>query len=121
VNKRDSIVLIVIGLLAGTASGLFGVGGGIVIVPLLVWLMKADQHGAQATSLAAIVPIAAAGSLTFAINGEIDYVLAAGLGAGSLVGAPLGVRAMDAINERSLRILFGLLQVAVGIVLLVAD
>jgi uncharacterized membrane protein YfcA len=119
VNKRDVAVLLGIGLIAGIASGLFGVGGGIVMVPLLVWLMRSDQHGAHATSLAAIVPIAISGATTFALNGEIDYALAAGLAAGSVLGAPIGVRMMAATAERSLRILFGVLQVAVGILLLV--
>jgi uncharacterized membrane protein YfcA len=118
VNKRDTAVLLVVGLIAGIASGLFGVGGGIVMVPLLVWLMRSNQHGAHATSLAAIVPIAIAGAATFALNGEIDYPLAAGLAAGSVIGAPIGVRAMAATGEQSLRILFGILQIGVGLLLL---
>jgi uncharacterized membrane protein YfcA len=68
--------LILIGFLAGLASGLFGVGGGIVMVPLLVWLVAFDQHRAHATSLAAIVVIAAAGAIVFGNAGSIDYVVA---------------------------------------------
>jgi uncharacterized membrane protein YfcA len=119
VTKRDASVLLATGFTAGTASGLFGVGGGIVMVPMMVALMHASQHRAQATSLAAIVPIALAAGAMFALNDEIDLELAAGLALGSVIGVPLGVRVMAATSESSLRIAFGALQIAVGIFLLV--
>ncbi|MQB00924.1 MAG: TSUP family transporter [Actinobacteria bacterium] len=68
--------VLAIGLVAGLASGLLGVGGGIVMVPLLTAFVGLDQHRAHATSLAAIVPIAAVGALTFALSDSIDVGLA---------------------------------------------
>jgi len=91
------------------------------MVPLLVWLVHFNQREAHATSLAAIVPIAIAGAATFALDGEIDHELAAGLALGSVIGAPVGVRAMAATGEDTLRIFFGGLQIAVGVLLLVTS
>jgi uncharacterized protein len=107
-----------IGLVAGIMSGLLGVGGGIVMVPLLVLVARLRPQEAHATSLAAIVPIATVGAARFAIAGTIDYTVAALLGAGSLVGAPIGARLLARSGEASLKILFGALLVAVAIQML---
>jgi uncharacterized membrane protein YfcA len=107
------------GLVAGILSGLLGVGGGIIIVPLLVALVHLSQHQAHATSLAAIVPIGAVGALTFALDGEVDLEVAGLLALGALVGAPLGARIMSRTEERPLKIMFGMLMIAVGVQLLV--
>ena len=107
-----------IGALGGLLSGALGVGGGIVIVPLLVLTLGLSQHSAHATSLAAIVPIAAVGAGTFAAHGEISYGIAGLLTLGTLVGAPLGARAMVRTSEAGLKIAFGTLAVVVGASLL---
>jgi uncharacterized protein len=108
-----------VGLVAGVLSGLLGVGGGVIIVPLLVALVHLSQHQAHATSLAAIVPIGAVGALTYALGGKIDVEVAGLLALGALVGAPAGARIMARIEERPLRIMFGVLMIAVGVQLLV--
>lgn len=107
--------LIAIGAGAGLASGLLGVGGGTVMVPLLVAFLGFSQHRAHATSLAAIVPIAAVAGGVFALEGVAEYDTAFLLAAGALVGAPLGARAMAAVGERSLEAAFGAFLVAVGV------
>ena len=109
---------VLVGLGAGFASGLLGVGGGIVIVPLLMTFAAFSQHQAHATSLAAIVPIAAAGAATYALSGEIDFAVAGFLALGALVGAPLGARAMVASSERTLKALFGGLMIVSAVALL---
>ena len=106
--------LVAAGFAAGVASGLLGVGGGTVMVPLLVGALAFSQHRAHATSLAAIVPIATAAVVVFAADGDVEYGTAALLAAGALVGAPLGARAMAAVGERSLEAAFGLFLVVVG-------
>ena len=78
--------LVLIGLVSGFLSALFGVGGGIVVVPLLILLCRFGPHVATATSLAGIVITALAGAITYAFHGEID------LGYAALVGVPAGVR-----------------------------
>ena len=107
-----------IGVVAGVASGLLGVGGGIVIVPLLTGLLAMVQHRAHATSLAAIVPIAAVGAITFAAAGSVDVVVALLLAGGSLAGAPLGARIMARSTEGALQAAFGILMILVSVELL---
>ena len=109
---------VTVGVAAGVLSGLLGVGGGIVMVPLLVAVVGLGQHEAHATSLAAIVPIAAVGAARFAAAGNVDPVLAALLAAGSLVGAPLGARLMARTHEDVLKLVFGALMIAVALQLL---
>ncbi|MFN2488841.1 MAG: TSUP family transporter [Actinomycetota bacterium] len=109
---------LVIGVVAGVLSGLLGVGGGIIMVPLLVGVASLSQHQAHATSLAAIVPIAAVGALRFAVTGTLDLLVAGLLAAGSLIGAPLGARLMARTREASLKLLFGLLIIAFAMQLL---
>lgn len=89
------------------------------MVPLLVALAGFSQHRAHATSLAAIVPIAAVAAGVFALDTGIEYGTAGLLAAGALVGAPLGARAMAAVGERSLEAGFGAFLVAVGITMVV--
>lgn len=113
-DRRLVASAVVVGLAAGMLSGLLGVGGGIVMVPLLVTVAHLGQHEAHATSLAAIVPIAAVGAVRFAAAGTIDYVLAALLAAGSLAGAPLGARLMARTKEGVLKLLFGALMLVVA-------
>jgi uncharacterized protein len=119
-SLRAAAPAVGIGLVAGMLSGLLGVGGGIIMVPLLVAVLALSQHQAHATSLAAIVPIGAIGALTFGLDGEVDLEVAGLLALGALMGAPIGARIMARIQERPLRIMFGLLMIAVGVQLLVA-
>lgn len=118
-SDDKTLVTILLGVGAGFASGLLGVGGGIITVPALVGFVHLSQHSAHATSLAAIVPIAAVGAATFALSGAIDVPAALLLAAGSLVGAQFGARLMLRTSETLLRALFGGLMIVSAIVLLV--
>ena len=82
--------LIVIGLVGGLLSGLLGVGGGIIMVPLLVFWAAYGQRDAHALSLGAIIPISIAGIATFGVAGQVHWWDAVGLAAGSIVGARFG-------------------------------
>ena len=116
---NNPVTGIIIGLIAGWMSGLLGVGGGVIMVPLLTLIAGLSQHQAHATSLAAIVPIAAVGAIAFALDGEIDYAIAALLAIGSLIGAPFGARLMARTKEGPLKIAFGVLMVFVAVEMLV--
>lgn len=112
--RGSAAAILGIGLLGGLLSGLLGVGGGTVLVPLLV-LAGLSQHKAHATSLAAIVPLAAVGAFTFALEDAIDYPVGLLLATGALAGAPLGARVMAAMKEGPLKILFGAFLVVVAL------
>jgi len=116
---RLSPKLLAFGFVAGSASGLFGIGGGVVMVPLLVLAASFEQHQAHATSLAGGAFLAAAGAATYARAGEVDLTVAALLAAGALIGAPLGARLMHRISADRLKAGFGALLVVVGIVMVV--
>jgi uncharacterized membrane protein YfcA len=95
-----------VGVLAGFLSGLFGVGGGILIVPGLVLLLGMDQRPAHGTSLAAIVPIALAGVAGYALADAVDWAAGALLIVGAAAGAVIGTTALRVIPENWLRGLF---------------
>jgi uncharacterized protein len=91
------------------------------MVPLLVAFAAFSQHEAHATSLAAIVPLAAAGATRFALDGSIDYGIAGLLALGAVCGAPLGARLMHRLAEGRLKVLFGVLLIAVAVKMLVSS
>jgi uncharacterized protein len=109
--------LLAIGLGGGLLSGLLGVGGGIVMVPLLVLWAAYSQRDAHAISLGAIIPISIAGIATYGAAGEVRYWQAIGLAAGSIVGAPIGAGLLARIDERLLKIVFGTFLVGVAVLL----
>jgi uncharacterized membrane protein YfcA len=102
-GPRAYAAFIGIGLLAGLLSGLFGVGGGTVIVPLLVLLLHFDQRIAAGTSLAAIVPTASVGVISYAVSGSVAWIPALILAAGAVVGAQIGTRLLPRISQTALR------------------
>ncbi len=104
--------LALVGALGGILSGAFGVGGGIIVVPLLIALAKMDQRTAAATSLAAIVPTSIAGASTYLAQGEADLRVAAVVATGSVIGSWLGVHLLHRTPQHVLRWMFiGLLVV----------
>jgi hypothetical protein len=106
--------LVAIGLGGGLLSGLLGVGGGVVMVPLLVLWAGYAQRQAHATSLGAIIPISIAGIATYGVAGEVRWWEALALAAGAIVGAPIGATLLVRIDERLLKIIFGTFLVAVA-------
>jgi uncharacterized membrane protein YfcA len=89
-DARFVLTCVGVGLLAGLLSGLFGVGGGTVIVPFLVLMLAFDQRLAAGTSLAAIVPTAAIGVISYAVHDSVAWIPALLLAAGAVVGAQIG-------------------------------
>jgi uncharacterized membrane protein YfcA len=113
------VLLILIGILAGFFSALFGVGGGIVVVPLLLLLGHWQQRPAMATSLAAIGIIALAGTISYAFHGELKPGAAVIVGVPGALGAIAGTALQQRLANRTLSLLFALLLVGVGVKLLV--
>lgn len=98
--------LVAIGLAAGFLSGLFGVGGGLIIVPALVALANMPRKLASGTSLVAIIPTALVGVLSYAVRGNVDVLVAAILAAGSVVGAQIGSWLLHRLSVRAVRLAF---------------
>lgn len=105
-GSRRLISLIGVGLVAGFLSGLFGVGGGILIVPALVFLIGMTQKISAGTSLAAIVPTSIVGVLSYLVNDSVNWLMAILLAIGSVIGAQIGTYLLDKINRRALQWIF---------------
>ena len=110
--------LVAIGLAAGVFSAFFGVGGGIVVVPLLILVVGFSEREATATSLAAIVITAAAGVLVFSLRGEVDVGYAALVGLPATVGALVGTTWQQRVRESTVTYGFAALLVGIGVLLL---
>jgi uncharacterized membrane protein YfcA len=108
-----------IGLAGGLFSGLLGVGGGVVMVPLLVLWGGFGQRDAHAVSLGAIIPISAAGVLTFGAAGEIRVWEALALAVGAIAGAQVGARLLARVDERKLKLAFGVFMLIIAVLLVV--
>lgn len=98
--------MIPIGLIGGLLSGLFAIGGGIIMVPLLTTFARLNQRVAAATSLAAIVPTSIVGSIAYLVAGEVDLMAAALVSVGAVVGAVLGSALLKRIPLTWLRWMF---------------
>ena len=111
--------LVLIGLAAGFFSALFGVGGGIIAVPLLILVLHFPEREAMATSLAAIGLIALAGVVTYAFHDEVRPAQAVLLGVPAAIGAVAGATLQQRLSNRALGYAFAVLLAGVGITLLV--
>ena len=97
---------VIVGLAAGLLGGLFGVGGGLIIVPGLVSLAGMDRRLAHGTSLAATLPIAAASLITYVSHGNVDWAVALFLAIGAIVGAIVGTTLLHIIPKNVLIVVF---------------
>ena len=104
-SARSIIVLIVVGMLVGVLSGTFGIGGGTVIVPALVWL-GLSQRNAAATSTLAIVPTSISGVVSYATGGHVDWLAAALLFCGMFIGGQICSWLLSRLPELVLRWIF---------------
>jgi len=111
--------LVLIGLAAGFFSALFGVGGGVVIVPLLLLVCRFELRSASATSLAAIGITATAGVVTYVVHGDVRPVYALLVGIPAAAGAATGATLQQRLPVRTLSFLFAALLVGIAIRMLV--
>lgn len=113
--------LALVGVVGGLLAGAFGIGGGVLMVPLLIVLARMDQRTAAATSLAAIVPTSVAGAATYLARGEVDVPVGVVVAVGAVVGSYVGARLLRILPLTWLRWMFiALLLTAAARLLLVA-
>lgn len=108
------LLLVPIGVAAGALSAAFGMGGGLLMVPVMVLGYGLEQHAAQGTSLAVIVPTALAGAVAHHRRGLVDWSIASYLAVGGVVGVFLGARLALVTDAETLQSLFGIVVVGVG-------
>lgn len=112
--------IIAVGLAGGFLSGMFGVGGGIVMVPLIMWLLHHDRHAAHATSLAAIFIIALSGVVAYGRASSLAVPIGLALGVGGVVGGVAGASLMDRMSPRMLQAVFAAILIGAGLRMVLA-
>jgi len=109
------LILLAVGLLAGFLSGLIGIGGGIVIVPILVYMLNMNQKMAQGTTLFMFLfPVGILGVYNYHKAGLIDYKTAAVMAITFIVGSYLGGRTVVAIDAKIVKQIFGAIIILIG-------
>jgi hypothetical protein len=108
-------IILLVGLVVGLVSGVVGIGGGILFVPALIWLLHMDQHTAQGTSLGALLlPVGIFAFMEYYREGNADIRVAALLAAGFLVGGYFGAVGAQHISDLWLRRIFAVTLVIIG-------
>jgi uncharacterized protein len=117
---RRTLQLAAVGTAAGGFSGMFGVGGGIVIVPLLVLWLGYGEREATGSSVAAIVVIAAVAAVIHGLYGNVDFAKGVLIGIPAVIGATIGTRLQQHIPVRWISLIFAGLLVGIATWLVVA-
>jgi uncharacterized membrane protein YfcA len=111
-----SIGYLVLGLVAGVLSGLVGIGGGVIIVPALVFLFSMSQHTAQGTTVAMLVlPVGALAAWVYYRQGFVDISVAGLLAVGFVLGSLAGARIAVTLPDAALEKIFGAMVVLIGL------
>jgi uncharacterized membrane protein YfcA len=115
------LLYLLLGLLVGVLSGLIGIGGGVVIVPVLIFGFGLSQHEAQGTTLAMLVPpVGLLAAWTYYKQGYINFQIAAFLCIGFFVGGLLGARLATVLPNVLLEKVFGIAMLAIAIKMIFA-
>lgn len=110
------LILIVIGILSGMLAGVFGVGGAIIVIPALVFILGLSQHDAQGTSLAFMLPpVGILATWNYWKSGHVNWKIALVLSLTFVLGAYLGSHLSLNISDKTLRRMFGVLMIVVAI------
>ncbi len=111
---------IVVGVLAGFLAGLFGVGGGLLVVPALVMATAMSQRLAHGTSLAAVVPISLASLVSYVAHDNVDWTVTLWLAIGAVGGAVVGTKLLHVLPHRTLGLAFAAVLLASAVRLFIA-
>ena len=112
--------LVCIGAVAGLFAAMFGIGGGVVIVPLLLLVARMPPRIAAATSLATLILTSLIGAVRYAGSDHIDWIAAAAIGLPAVVGVLAGIRLQRRLPTDWLVIAFGVLAIGIGLKLVLA-
>ena len=115
------IKYLIISIIGGIISGLTGIGGGTVMVPLFTSFTKMQQHRAHANSLVIVIFGATAALILYIIRGDIDWAVALILGLGGIIGGQIGAKIMHVTPDRRLKLIFSIFLIIVGIRLLLGN
>lgn len=107
--------LLLIGLITGLINGLFGSGGGTILVPCLVFIMDVEDHKAHATAIAIILPLSILSSIIYYRYNVVDFSLTAKVAIGSVLGGIVGSMLLNKLSVNVLRKFFGVVMIAAAV------
>lgn len=111
---------ILVGLIAGTISGLFAAGGGMIVVPTLIHLFKIEDSKARATSVFVILPMVVASGVFYYKNDYVDWNLGIKCAIGGIIGGIIGAKLLKKISTKTLRILFIVFLIYTSVKMIIA-
>ena len=121
-TSETIIIIILTGLAAGILGGMVGIGGGIIIVPALVYFLAFSQHQAQGTSLALMLfPVGILGVINYYKKGYVDFRYAGLLAIGFVVGSYLGSKFSLSLPQLTVKKIFAVLMLMVALKMLFID
>ncbi|MGC4102775.1 sulfite exporter TauE/SafE family protein [Ferruginibacter sp.] len=121
-DTQTILIIILIGIAAGTLSGLVGVGGGIIIVPALVYFIGFSQKGAQGTSLGVLLlPVGILGVMQYYKQGHIDIKVVGYLSIGFIIGGLLGSKIALTLSQETSKKIFAILMIIIAVKMLFLD
>ncbi len=121
-DTQTVLIIIMVGIAAGILGGLVGVGGGIIIVPALVYFIGFNQHTAQGTSLGLIMlPVGILGVLQYYKAGHVDFRVVGILAIGFLVGSFFGSKVALSLSQETVKKVFAVLMILIAIKMLFLD
>lgn len=106
-EKNNNYKLLALGLVTGLINGVFGSGGGTIIVPALVLFLGLEDHKAHATAISIILPLSIISTIIYFFNNTIPFKTALMVMAGGLVGSYIGAKMLNKVPKQVLRKLFG--------------
>ena len=122
ITMQTLILLIIIGLISGFLGGMVGIGGGVIIVPALVFLLGMSQHNAQGISLAMILfPVGIFGVINYYKKGYVDFKYAGLIAVGFLLGSYLGSKYSLSLPQATVKKIFAILMIILAIRMLLSD
>lgn len=113
--KNNFLKILIIGFLAGLCNGIFGSGGGTILVPAMVFLLGIQENKAHATAIAVILPLSIISSFFYITSNKINWNITYQVAIGSTIGGFIGSRILNKFSDGTLRKIFGFSMIAAAI------
>lgn len=117
-SVKDKIISCAAGIVAGGINGLFGGGGGMIVVPILIYFLKFSQKSAHATAILIILPLSIVSSIFYFVFGSIDFSVIIPTAVGVTVGGIIGALILSKSKPMFLTIAFSIVMAAAGVKML---